>query len=571
MTSTTADPVTTQVVGNLLKTIADEVEIAMIRTAYSPVIKESFDCSAGILNVAGEYWGQADAIPLQVAVLTAVQVNAMKTMSLDDLHEGDILITNDPVLGVPHLSDFVALAPVFLDGQLTAFVASLMHHTDVGGMAPGSMPADATELFQEGFRIPIRKLVAGGRYDDGLVEIMRANTRLPQNLNGDLQAQVSAMQLGVRRLGEAAERFGRALLVASISAYLDYTEELVRHGIRETLRSGVYTATREIESPTLRGDGDGDGDGDAPPVARIVADVTIGDGSLAVDFSRSSEQVALPINVVESNSSAVSIIALRCMLPPDIPSNGGIGRALTVTTRSGSIMNPQLPAPVGARALAAAIGFDAVMECLGQAAPERAVATASGGTTMPYTWMPLSGRGGILVDNSLTGGYGARANADGLSAVDNTVTNAMNYPAEIMEQEHPVVVERHELRHGSGGAGSYQGGSGLRRVVRFLEDGMLSVRGYRHRLGPAGLFGGEPGQVTAFSLEHAGQRHPIPPQASRMPTQAGDVFIAETPGGGGLGAPVDHAGDERGESRRAPVAAGDDGDDGERQLEEVAR
>jgi N-methylhydantoinase B len=533
MSEARVDPVTTQVVGNLLKTIADEIEVAMIRASYSPVIKESFDCSAGILSVDGEYWGQADAIPLQVAVLTAVQRRALEVMPLDTLAPGDILITNDPQVGAPHLNDFVALAPVFCDGIPTAFVATLLHHTDVGGMAPGSMPADATELFQEGIRIPLRKLIDDGRYDDGLIELLLANTRTPQNLRGDLQAQVSAMQLGVRRVQEATERFGRERLVSAISAYLDYTEQLVRHGIRTTLTPGTYRATRHIEDPNPAADDT------APPIASIVAEVVVGDGTVIVDFSRSSAQVPLPINVVESNSAAVSVIALRCMLPADIPSNGGVQRALEVRTRSGSIMNPTLPAPVGARALAAAIAFDAVMECLAQAAPAQAVATSSGGTTMPYTWMPISRNGGILVDNSLTGGYGARAAGDGLSAVDNTVTNAMNYPAEVMEQEHPVLVERHELRSGSAGAGRFRGGVGLRRAVQLLEDGVISVRGFRHRIGPAGLFGGESGATTAFWIERDGIRLPLPTQASGIPTRAGDVFIAETPGGGGLGDPAE--------------------------------
>lgn len=533
MSEARVDPVTTQVIGNLLKTIADEIEVAMIRASYSPVIKESFDCSAGILSVEGEYWGQADAIPLQVAVLTAVQRHALELIPLDTLAPGDILITNDPQVGAPHLNDFIALAPVFSDGVPIAFVATLLHHTDVGGMAPGSMPADATELFQEGIRIPLRKLIDDGRFDDGLIELLLANTRTPQNLRGDLQAQVSAMQLGVKRLQEATARFGRELLVSAISAYLDYTEQLVRHGIRTTLTPGTYQATRHIEDPNPAADDA------APPIASIVAEVVVGDGTVIVDFSRSSAQVPLPINVVESNSAAVSVIALRCMLPADIPSNGGVQRALEVRTRSGSIMNPTLPAPVGARALAAAIAFDAVMECLAQAAPEQAVATSSGGTTMPYTWMPISRNGGILVDNSLTGGYGARAAGDGLSAVDNTVTNAMNYPAEVMEQEHPVLVERHELRSGSAGAGRFRGGVGLRRAVQLLEDGVISVRGFRHRIGPAGLFGGESGATTAFWLERDGIRLPLPTQASGIPTRAGDVFIAETPGGGGLGDPAE--------------------------------
>jgi N-methylhydantoinase B len=531
MTNATIDPVTTQVVGNLIRTIADEVEVAMIRTSYSPLIKESFDCSAGILSVEGEYWGQADAIPLQVAVLAAVQRGALERMPLESLNEGDILLTNDPYIGSPHLNDFIALAPVFVDGVPIAFIATLMHHTDVGGKAPGSMPADATDLFQEGVRFPLRKLVDAGDYDAAQIELLLANTRTPHTMRGDLHAQVSATQLGVGRVQEAAARFGRERLVESISAYLDYTEELTRQEIAAALAPGRYSASRSLENP------DPEAGPDAPPIATIAVEVTISDGAITADFSPSSDQVPLPINVVMSNTEAASVIALRCMLSNEIPSNGGSQRVLSVTARPGSIMSPGLPAPVGARALAAAVAFDVVFECLAEACPERAVATSSGGSTMPYTWLPASGRGGILVDNSLTGGSGARSDADGLDAVDNSVTNGMNYPAEVLEQEHPVLVRRHELREGSAGEGRFRGGRGLRRVVELLEDGVLSVRGHRHLHGPAGLFGGGPGSPTEFWLERGGETVAVPMQASGMPTAAGDVFIGETPGGGGLGEP----------------------------------
>lgn len=535
MVSQKVDTVTTQVVGNLLKTIADEVEVAMIRTSYSPVIKESFDCSAGILGANGEYWGQADAIPLQVAVLSSVLKKTLERIPLTSLDPGDILITNDPEVGAPHLNDFIALAPVFSGDTPIAFVATLMHHTDVGGKTPGSMPADATELFQEGFRVPTRKLVRDGEFDLPLIDLLLANTRTPKNLHGDLYAQVAATQLGVRRLDETISRFGARRLIQAITQYLDYTEQLVKLAIREVLTPGSYSASRPIEEPSLTPDRD--------PIATIVAEVVVGEGSVTVDFSRSTDQVQLPINVVESNSVAVSLIALRCMIGRDIPSNGGLQRALKVLVRRGSIMNPVLPAPVGARALAAAIAYDAVLECLAQAAPARAIATSSGGTTMPFTWMPTSGRGRILVDNSLTGGCGARSDGDGLSAVDNSVTNAMNYPAEVMEQEHPVIVQRHELRAGSGGAGRFRGGLGLRREVRLLEAGVLSVRGYRHRVGPPGLLGGQPGAPTRFWLHRDAEEIRIAPQASGIVTRAGDVFVAETPGGGGLGVPAERKGE----------------------------
>ena len=242
--------------------------------------------------------------------MTAVQRHALELMPLETLSPGDILITNDPRVGAPHLNDFIALAPCSCDGVPTAFVATLLHHTDVGGMAPGSMPADATELFQEGIRIPLRKLVADGRYDDGLIELLVGeHPHAAEPARRPRRRRCSAMQLGVRRLQDAAARFGREQLVAAIEAYLDYTEQLCAAASARRLRRAATRRAGCIEDPNP-----------APTMTcrrsrRIVAEVTVGDGEIAVDFSRSSGQVPLPINVVESNSAAVSLIALRCMLP----------------------------------------------------------------------------------------------------------------------------------------------------------------------------------------------------------------------------------------------------------------
>jgi N-methylhydantoinase B len=525
------DPITVQVVGNYMRTVANEVEIAMIRAAYSPVIKESFDCSAGIISPSGEYWAQADAIPLQLAVLASVQKNILVRYN-QPLYPGDILITNDPFLGAAHLNDFVSIAPIFFGEEIIAFVATLIHHTDVGGMSPGSMPADATEIFQEGFRLPVQKLVSGGAYNESVLEIMLANSRTPTNLLGDLRAQVAASRLGLRRVEEALQRWGNERLRSHVDAYLDYSERLVCDELKR-LAPGSYSATRYVDNADPADTSEG---------ARVTADLVVSDDSISIDFSRSSDQTPRPINVVLSNALAASMVALRCMLSPEVPMNGGIQRRLSVACRSGSVMNPVLPAPVGARALVATLAYDCVLECLGQAASERAAASSSGGTTMPYIWAPV-GRPGeepaIMIDNSLTGGAGAHAGADGLDAVDNSVTNAMNYPVEIMEQEFPVLVESHGIRAGSGGPGRWRGGLGLRRVVRFLTDGSLALRGHHYQYPPSGLFGGGPGAATAFWLRRGRQLLPLPPQASGIPTRAGDAFIAETPGGGGFGPPAE--------------------------------
>jgi N-methylhydantoinase B len=522
------DPVTMQVVGNYFRTVTNEVEVAMIRAAYSPVIKEAFDCSAGIVDASSEYWAQADAIPLQTSVLASVHRAILDTYDRP-MRPGDIVFTNDPWCGCPHLNDFVSVAPVFAGDEAIAYVCTLMHQTDVGGKTAGSMPADASEIYQEGFRVPPVRLFSNDGFDAPMLRVLLANSRAPSRFRGDLAAQVAATRLGIRRVEEAVERFGQERLVAHARAYVDYCERLVRDQLQR-VRPGRYSASRRIDPPHYSGPDEG---------LEVVADVTVEGGAVHVDFSRSSRQVARPINCVLSNAVAPSMVALRSILR-DVPMNGAIQRVLRVTCTSGSIMNPVLPAAVGARALVAALAFDCVLDCFGQAAPDLASASSSGGTTMPFVWAadPTPGTEvRILVDNSLTGGTGARVDGDGFDAVDNTVTNAMNYPAEMLEQEYPAIVERHELRAGSGGAGRFRGGLGLRRVVRFLAPGRLALRGHRHRYPPPGLAGGRAGATATFALDHGGRRTPIAPQASAIAIERGDRLIAETPGGGGYGDP----------------------------------
>ena len=521
------DPVTMQVVGNYCRTVTNEVEVAMIRAAYSPVTKEAFDCSAGIIDPTSEFWALADAIPVQCSVLATVH-RAMLENYGKTLEPGDILFTNDPWSGCPHLNDFVSIAPVFAEDEIIAYIGTLMHQTDVGGKTPGSMPADATEIFQEGFRVPVQRLFTRDGFNEPVLNILLANSRTPTSFRGDLSAQVAGTRLGIRRMQEAVERFGKERFVIHARAHVDYSERRVRNQLRK-LKTGSYSAERHVDGPDYDSADQG---------ISVVADVEIGDGQVSVDFSRSSEQVPRPLNCVLSNAIAPSLVALRCMLDNDLPMNGGLQRALTVTCAPGSILNPVLPAPVGARAVVASLAYDCVLECLGQASPDKACATSSGGTTMPFIWAPQTTPGEeprILVDNSLTGGTGARSSADGMDAVDNTVTNAMNYPAEMLEQEYPAIVERHELRDGSGGAGEYRGGEGLRRVLRFLAPGNLSLRGHRHQYPPPGFAGGEPGAPSLFFLERGGVTQSIPPQSSAIATEVGDRFIAETPGGGGYG------------------------------------
>ncbi|MEV4840321.1 hydantoinase B/oxoprolinase family protein [Nonomuraea sp. NPDC049486] len=522
MTGSAKSAVTLQVFGNALHGLANELQVSMIRAAYSPIIKEMFDCSAGLISPDGEYLALADGIPLQLGVLSTVARELAPFAG--DLGPGDVLVTNDPATGSPHLNDYLTVAPVLVDGYLAGYVSTLMHHADVGGKTPGSMPADATEMFAEGMRCPPVRLVRAGQVNEELMSVLLANSRLPGSMRGDLDAQIAGTLVGVERMTQLVRRYGTAVFDRLRREYLDYSEALVRAELKE-FRPGTYAAARTLE---LHHD-----PGSAPELVRVHAEVDVaGDGTLAIDLSGSDPQIALPFNVVLSNSRSAALVALRCFLSDELPMNAGIERCVRVTCLPGRVTNPELPAPVGARAALAALVNEAMLDAMGQAHSSIRAAGSSGGTTMPYVWAHANG---ILIDNSTTGGMGATSRRDGASVVDNCVTNAMSYPNEVLEQDHPVLIEEVRLRRGSGGAGHHDGGDGLVRRVRFLADGVLSLRGYRTLSGPPGADGGADGTVSRWTLIRDGHERPLAPQQTGITTLPGDVLLIETPGGGGFG------------------------------------
>ncbi len=521
----TLDGVTVQIIANYLKTVANEAETALIRSAFSPIVKESFDCSVAIISPGGEYWVQADAIPGQLGVLAVAAHNIVEAYD-GEISHGDIVISNDPYLGCPHVNDFVTVTPIMDGDRCLAHLATLAHYTDVGGKTPGSMPADATEIFQEGLRMPPRLVYTEGRIDERWLQLVSANSRTPELVAGDLSAQISASRIGLQRVRDAIDRYGATTVDRAMEMYLDYSETLVRSQLT-AFASGVYVAHRNIDNYDL-------GSEDEP--ARVSLRLTVSDSGFELDYSESSDQLMRPANSIRSNTIAMSLVALRSMLAPGTAVNGGLQRVLNVITRRGSLLDPVLPAPVGARALSSAPALSSAIDCLSQAAPERAVASSSGGSSMPYTWMSAgTGERRLLVDNSLRGGTGATATSDGADTLDNLGTNATNYPVEVLEADYPILIERNEIRHGSGGSGRFHGGNGLRRIVQFLEPGVLSARGHGYQFPPRGAAGGGDGAPTQFWLERDGERRPIPPQSTGVVTRAGDRFIAESPGGGGYG------------------------------------
>lgn len=520
-----ADAVTLQVFGNAVKGLANELQVAMIRAAYSPIIKEMFDCSAAILTVEGEYLAMADGIPLQLGVLSTVTREVVGSGM--DLGDGDVVLTNDPQLGSPHLNDYLAVAPIVVENRIVAYVATLMHHADVGGKTPGSMPADATDLFQEGIRCPAVKIVDGGRTNSALLELLVANSRLPDSMRGDLEAQLAGVSTGVRRLADFVRSHGVDEFARVSQLFLGYCERLVTLELQD-LRPGRYRAARTME---LRSEL-----ADPARFVQVVAETTVDEGArITIDLSDSDAQVSAPFNVVPSNTLSAALVALRAFVPSEVPMNAGLERHLRMRCEPGRVTNPDLPAPVGARAALAALVHEVILETLSRAHPRLRTASSSGGTTMPYVWAHAEG---ILIDNTITGGVGATLAGPGACVADNSVTNALGYPTEIIEQDHPVLLEEVSIRRGSGGIGQHAGGDGMVRRVRFREPGTLSLRGHRTVSGPPGAEGGAAGWTSEFSLIRAGRLTELAPQTTDLDTQVDDVLVVHTPGGGGFGPPA---------------------------------
>ncbi|MFQ5897920.1 MAG: hydantoinase B/oxoprolinase family protein [Candidatus Methylomirabilia bacterium] len=527
------DLVTIEVVQNQLLTAAEEMGITLVRTAYSPNIKERRDSSAAILGPVGSIVAQASHIPMHLSSMVELAQELFRSYPREALRPGDMFVANDPYVGAgSHLNDLAVIAPVFVERTLVAFVANAAHHADIGGRVAGSESGDSRTIFQDGLRIPIARIIHRGRLDDGLFRTILLNSRTPEERVGDLRAQFAANRAGARRIEEITRRYGRQALIECMGAIADYTERRVRHAIR-SLPPGVYTAS-----------GYTDDNGLEPTSVAIRLAVHVRDGEMLFDFSGTDPQIPGAKNVPLVSLLATVYYVVKAVVDPDIPSNAGFYRAITVLAPYGSVLNPAPPAAVAARFTTCQKVADVILTALATAVPERVVAHCHGGTLAIYSGTdPRTGE--FFVDYEVyAGGSGARFNKDGADGMANHTTNTSNLPIECLEQEFPLLVERYELRPDSGGAGRFRGGLGVIREVRGL-DRELTVGGWGcdQRVPPAGLRGGRDGAPGRFELHSPGSSSPDIVRSTvagtRLPAN-GRLRIA-TSGGGGFGDPLDRA------------------------------
>jgi N-methylhydantoinase B/oxoprolinase/acetone carboxylase alpha subunit len=505
------DAAALQVLISQLTGVAEEMGAVLRRSAFSPNIKERADCSAALFTADGEMLVQAEHIPVHLGSMPA-SVAAAIASGLE-LAPGDQIVLNDPFAGGTHLNDITIVAPCYVDGRLIGWAANRAHHADLGGMAPGSIPPEAVEIYQEGLRIPPVKL------GPQVIAIIEANSRTPVERHGDLDAQIGANVVGVERFAEFAG--------APLDQVTAYGERRMRAALGD-LADGEWTVEDVLDSSGPRDD-------QQWPVAirlRLRKEGT----EATFDFTATDDQQRGNVNAVEAVTVSAVGYAVRSVTDPTIPANGGALRPVHVVVRDGTVVAARPPAAVGAGNVEVSQRVaDVCLLALAQAAPGR-VGAASQGT---MNNLILGGESGWVYYETIGGGQGARPGRSGMSGIHTGMTNTMDTPTEALERTYPVRVLRYRLRRGSGGRGSALGGEGIERVIQVLEPATLSLITERRMSRPWGLEGGEPGSVGENWLWPGGdetRRQPLPDKVT-VGLAAHDAVQILTPGGGGYGTP----------------------------------
>jgi N-methylhydantoinase B len=496
------DSVTLSVMSAALSGIAEEMGTVLIRSAYSANIKERRDCSAALFDARGSMVAQAEHIPVHLGAMP----ESVEAVIACDPQAGDIFVLNDPFTGGSHLPDITVVSPLVNRDQIVGYACTRAHHSDVGGVVPGSMPADSTSIWQEGLIIPPVRL------DDDLLRVLLANVRTPMIRRADLEAQVAANRLAEQRLGELVDRRGPELVLASFDEVLAYAERRARAAIQR-LADGRYSAEGEVE-------GDGVSEDDLP----IRVTVTIAGDAIEIDFDGTAPAAAGNVNAPFAVTRAACLFAVKVALGADVPVNAGTYRTVAVRAPEGCLVNARAPSAVVAGNVETSQRIaDTVLLALGQAAD----VPAQGQGTMNNV---IIGTSHWTYYETLGGGQGASSRGEGPSGVHVGMSNTLNTPIEALELEAPLRVERYELLDGSGGDGLHRGGDGLVRSIRVLEPAHLSLLTDRRRHRPQGLAGGRAGRPGRNLLNGV----EVPAKAGRR-LSAGDVVTVETPGGGGWG------------------------------------
>ena len=520
------DAITLEVIENALGSMVDEMALIVMRTAYSGVVKDAMDFSTAFCNQRGEMVAQGLTIALHLGSFPEA-VRSILTRYRDQLYPGDIFIMNDPYgSGGIHLPDIYVIKPVFNGSDLESFSCVVAHHTDVGGIVPGSNSTTATEIYQEGLRIPTLKLFERGIPNEAIFALIEKAVRVPDKVLGDLRATIAAANTGERTYQQLVSRYGAETLRDYMDELLNYSERLAREDIR-SLPNGVYEFTSHIDHDSV----------DPAPVVFHVA-VTIKDDTVEVDFEGTSPQVRGGINCPLPFTKSAVYAALRLVIDPAIPTSAGYFRPITVRAPEGTIVNPRLPGACGARGIVGYRIMDTVLGALAQAVPDRVPADGEGGNSIISIGGLDARRRPFVYVDLICGARGAGPWGDGIEGVPHAGANTANTPVEIAELESPIRFEQYGMVQDSGGAGQHRGALAQVREVRFLVDNAsLQIRSDKRDFPPYGLSGGMPGTPSANIL-NPGPAQRLLPTMGLTPIRRDDVLRHVLAGGGGWGDPL---------------------------------
>jgi N-methylhydantoinase B len=518
------DPITLEVIRNKLEGIANEMEWTLLNSSFSAIVKEGMDATASLFTAEGINLAQAHANPSHLGSLMPCVTNILKTFPVERMEEGDVYFMNDPYAGGTHIPDIAVVMPVFSEGQAIALTATMSHHQDLGGITAGSLPINSTEIYQEGVIIPALRLVHAGRYDASLLNLIKANVRIPDIFVGDLNAQIASCRTGARRLADMSERYTPAALKSVFNALIDRSELLTRRSLL-TLPRGTFRAVDQIDNDGI----------DLDRRVRIEVAVTIGEGTIHFDLTGTGQQVRGPFNCSPSAVTAALYYVVRALTDASIPTNGGCFRPVSMHLPPGTLVNPVKPAALNARASPIKVIANTAIAAMASAIPERICANNGCQHIIVFAGKERDG-GPFVVGETVASGTGAHAEGDGVDVMEADVSNGMNMPVEAMELYFPLRMLRAELRPDSGGPGRHRGGLGTIREYLALQNGVaLTHRGQHHYSPPHGIAGGGDGAMSVSQVIRSDGRVEVVPSKMMTVLNKGDRLLLQTPGGGGYG------------------------------------
>lgn len=521
-----SDPVTVEVVRYGLVAAAEQMATAIERSARSQVIRDMLDYSTAVFDLSGGIVAQSCRIPIHLNSMTrALRAILNGAYPLTEWGEGDVFCTNDPYAGGQHLPDIMTFRSVVANGRPVAICGALGHHLDVGGRGSGSYGADATEIYQEGFRISPCRIATAGELNPLFFQLLRPNIRVPQKTIADLRAQLASLDIGQADVLRLVGRYGEEGVSAAMADIIDQSEQRMRQLV-SAFPQGTFVAEDWV---------DGDGLDDDPVRVRVA--VTADGGDLVVDFAGTGDQVRGPVNSPIAATESAVYFAVLSTLGPGLSSNHGCYKPIRVRAPRGSVVNPVEPAPVVGRNVICHRIVNVITAALGEALPNQAAADYYGNSNVYIlSTKGDDGRPNVLFEIEV-GGWGARVDRDGNDCLSAGVHNLMNNPIELTEREFPMRVVSYEFRSDSGGAGAYRGGLGVKRVMEVLQECELSAQFDRIKFAPRGHGGGHDGACARISVVHDGVERELPGKVLAHPLGRGDLVIVETQGGGGFGPP----------------------------------